>query len=255
MPKISQYTEVTTNTETDVLLVNQSGTTKKTTLAKIKTALGVGDTPPTPEAANDFQVAAGSPLAWAKKTLDEVKSILGLGGTVPAAANTGDFIVAGGSPADWEKKTLAETKGILDLDEAVVMAMLLDKDAAVAAEDNLGNVQIPVPAAVVGKYLSRSTQMIISPLGTASTSGTVTFHIVRHRPGESPVAQNMTESAIGIAEAAKASVVGDFSVSAGVRQFAAGDFFSVTCAGAGTGTKGPLWLKLVASDTAPPVPE
>ena len=39
MSKISQYTEVTTNTTNDVFICNQSGSTMKTTLAKIANAI------------------------------------------------------------------------------------------------------------------------------------------------------------------------------------------------------------------------
>lgn len=115
MPRISEYAAVTVPAGTDEFVVNQSGVSKKITLDDIKTyAGGTGSGVVDPTATSDFLVAAGSPLAWAKKTLAETKTILGVTDAVdvaPTASN--DFLVASGSPLAWAKKTLAETKTIL----------------------------------------------------------------------------------------------------------------------------------------------
>jgi hypothetical protein len=72
--KISKYTAATTPADDDATVLVQGGTTKKVLLSVLKTFFGGGSAP---TAENDFQVASGSPLAWAKKTLAETKTILG----------------------------------------------------------------------------------------------------------------------------------------------------------------------------------
>jgi hypothetical protein len=86
----------------------------KKTLNETKAILGVGGSSFAEAIAqDDFLVGDGSPVSWARKTLDQVKTILGLGGSVPAPTAASDFMVAEGSPVDWVKKTLAETQTIL----------------------------------------------------------------------------------------------------------------------------------------------
>lgn len=76
-----------------------------------------GSTAPTPEAESDFQMAAGSPLAWVKKTLNETKAILGVGGSSFAEAIAqDDFLVGDGSPVSWARKTIDQVKTILGWD-------------------------------------------------------------------------------------------------------------------------------------------
>jgi len=142
--------------------------------------------------------------------------------------------------------TVTALKTLLGITKPTIEVMLLDKDVAIAAGDNIGNVQIPVPPSMVGKNLSADSRLYISPLGTASTSGVVSFNLVRHRPTASPVAVDMTATspAFSIAQAAKAS--GEPSVDTSNDDLAAGDFISISCEAAGTGAKGPLWAKIVA---------
>ena len=79
MAKISKYNPVTSPGDTDAIPIVQGGVTKKALLSVLKTYFNLGESAaPTPTAANDFQVAAGSPLAWAKKTLAETLVILGI---------------------------------------------------------------------------------------------------------------------------------------------------------------------------------
>jgi hypothetical protein len=131
-------------------------------------------------------------------------------------------------------------------DPPEVLIMLLDKDVAIATGDNIGNVQIPIPASMVGLNLSADSRMIISPLGTASASGALSFNIVRHRPTSSPVAVDatLTSPAFSIAQTEKIS--GAPSIDTSNDDLADGDFLSISCEGAGSGAKGPLWAKIVA---------
>lgn len=80
MAKISRYPAATVPADADVVPMVQGGVTKKVALSILKAFFGGGG--PTPTAENDFQVASGSPLAWAEKTLADTKSILGFGEVV-----------------------------------------------------------------------------------------------------------------------------------------------------------------------------
>ena len=75
MPKISSYPAATSGADADKMLIVQGGVTKNILLSVLKSFFGSA---PTPTAESDFQVASGSPIAWAKKTLAEVKTILGI---------------------------------------------------------------------------------------------------------------------------------------------------------------------------------
>ncbi|MEI7635866.1 MAG: hypothetical protein WCJ37_01060 [Syntrophus sp. (in: bacteria)] len=79
MAKISKYPAATVPADADVVPMVQGGATKKVALSILKTFFGGGG--PTPTVENDFQVAFGSPLAWAKKTLAETQAILGVVGS------------------------------------------------------------------------------------------------------------------------------------------------------------------------------
>jgi hypothetical protein len=214
----------------------------KKALSDVKAILGLGGSVPEPTAANDVVMAAGSPLNWVKKTLAELKTALGF--PDPTAAD--DFMVGAGSPLAWAKKTLAEVKTILGIKPPEIEVMLLDKDVAIAVGDNLGNVQIPVPTSMVGLNLSASSRMIISPLGTASTSGVVSFNIVRHRPSSSPVAVDATATSPAFSIAQDGKTSGAPTIDTANDDLADGDFISISCEAAGTGAKGPLWAKIVA---------
>lgn len=122
----------------------------------------------------------------------------------------------------------------------VITVMLLDKGVALASGASLGNVQIPVAVEWNGLNITDCVASI-SPLGTASSSGAVTFNLVRTRSA-TPV--DVLSSALSIAESA--TVSGAASINTSNDDLATGDFLSLDCEGAGTGTKGPLWLKVVA---------
>lgn len=247
MPKISKYPAASSVNDADTGVIVQGGVTKRVLMSVLKAFCGGSATPPpTPGTANDFQVAEGSPLAWVTKTAAQVKAILGIGGDVPAATAANDVMMGGGSPVGWVKKTLAEVKAIFGIEKATMLVMLLDKDVAIAAGDNLGNVQVPVPRDMIGKNLSADSRVIISPLGTASTSGAVTFNIVRHRPSSSPVAVDMTTTSPILTIAQDGKTSGSAPVDAANDDLADGDFLSLSCESPGTGAKGPLWMKVVA---------
>jgi hypothetical protein len=122
-----------------------------------------------------------------------------------------------------------------------VLVMLLDKDTAIAVGDVIANVQMPIPTEFAGKNLSNASRMYIAPTGTASTSGVVTFNIVRHRGG---AAVDMTSAVLSIAQ--DGFVSGAPTIDTSNDDFADGDFFSISCEAAGTGAKGPLWVRVVA---------
>ena len=145
-----------------------------------------------------------------------------------------------------ETYTTYWTRIVAAPDPPGILVMLLDKDVAIAVGDNLGNVQFPIPDAMVGMNLSNKSRVYLSPLGTASTSGVVSFSIVRHRPSSSPVAVDMTATspAFSIAQGGKTS--GAPTIDTSNDDLAAGDFISVSCEAAGTGAKGPLWAKIIA---------
>jgi len=142
--------------------------------------------------------------------------------------------------------SVAALKTILGITKPTIEVMLLDKDVAIATGDNIGNVQIPLPPAMVGKNLSSDSRMYLSPLGTASTSGVVSFNLVRHRPTASPVAVDMTATSPAFSIAQDAKTSGAPTIDTSNDDLASGDFISVSCEAAGTGAKGPLWAKIVA---------
>ena len=87
----------------------------KKTLAEVKAALSLGGSVPAPVAANDFILAAGSPLDWTKATKAETKAALDIVASVPDPTAANDFLIAAGSPLVWTKMTLAEVKTILGI--------------------------------------------------------------------------------------------------------------------------------------------
>jgi hypothetical protein len=120
-----------------------------------------------------------------------------------------------------------------------VTIMLLDKDAAIAVADGLGNVEFPIPVELNGFQI---TDMVatISPSGTASSSGAITFQLARIRSG---TPADVLDTALSIAESAKVSGTADIDTD--TDDLATGDFLRIDCEGAGTGAKGPLWVNLV----------
>lgn len=117
-----------------------------------------------------------------------------------------------------------------------IVTMVLDKSVALGTGASVGNVEVPVPDAMDGKTIT-AVSVALSPLGTPSSSGGVTFNLVRTRAG---VAVDVTSSVMTIAQ-------GDFISSAGVintsnDDLASGDFISLDCEDDGTGVTGPLWV-------------
>lgn len=131
--------------------------------------------------------------------------------------------------------------------QRTMLAMLLDKDVALAVGTSLGNVQIPIPAEWAGLTLT-DAQLCLSPLGTAQAAGNVTFQLVRTRPTSSPAAVDMlaVSPAWSIAQDEKTSSTP--AIDTANDDLAAGDFISVDCESIGSpaGAKGPLWLKITA---------
>ena len=150
MPKISQYTAVTTPADTDELVVNQGGVTKKVTLSTLKSVggfapyaknnlsgagvPGAGDDSSAGYAAGSiwidvtaspmeaYHCADATPAAavWLKTTLtiDE----LGSGALRAIDAPTAENDILFGSPSPfgaWVKKTLVQAKAILGLGGSV----------------------------------------------------------------------------------------------------------------------------------------
>ena len=163
MPKISQYTAVTAPANTDELVVNQGGVTKKVTLSTLKSAGGFapyaknnlsgagvpgsGDDASAGYAAGSIWIdVTASPMeayhcadatpgaaVWLKTTLtiDE----LGSGALRAIDAPTAENDMLFGSPSPfgaWVKKTLVQTKAILGLGGSVP-APAAENDVIMAA--------------------------------------------------------------------------------------------------------------------------
>lgn len=140
-----------------------------------------------------------------------------------------------------ESKTVTEVSEIIQAAEkSTILVMLLDKDVAIAAGASLGNVQIPLPAEFNGKNII-DCKVYISPLGTASSSGAITFNLVRTRSGS---AVDVLSSVLSIAQSGTASGVA--SINTANDDLLSDDYISLDCEDDGTGAKGPLWLKVVA---------
>ena len=162
MPKITEYTAVTTPTDTDTLVVVQSGVTKKITLATLKAAGGFAayvknnmegttapavtddtskgysagsvwiDTTSSPMEAYRCADATAGAAVWLKTTLTIDELGTGALRTIDAATAENDVLVGGSSPFSWVKKTLAEFKTILGLG-GTVPAPVAENDFIIAA--------------------------------------------------------------------------------------------------------------------------
>ncbi|MBN2439391.1 MAG: hypothetical protein JXL20_12415, partial [Deltaproteobacteria bacterium] len=124
--RISKYAAAESVNDADQTVIVQGGVTKKALMSVLKAYFGSSETSlPDCTAESDFVVAAGSPLAWAKKTLADVKALLhaapgAIGETTPSTIrglNKEVFKTASGSLTALEcAGTIINNYGMTDAD-------------------------------------------------------------------------------------------------------------------------------------------